>query len=176
MFPAIADVGSAVPADVEDGFAGPVVQGFTLCPGKLTPVNTFRIGRIGAIDSTAMPLAVAAIGATMVSTGRQPVVCGPSGFRCAYKAHEDAGSSTVGAGTKAPKFGRVSGAPPLWWFWRRSTNSTLPGMRLACCFDSLRAAETSWWLAKTFGRTITQPIDSAGNGWNTASPRLSCPV
>jgi 2-aminoethylphosphonate-pyruvate transaminase len=44
-------------------------QGFILYPGKLTAVDTFRVGCIGAIDAAVMRRAVAAIGAAINSMG-----------------------------------------------------------------------------------------------------------
>src|SRR5450755_2463133 len=44
-------------------------QGFILYPGKLTAVETFRVGCIGAIDPAVMRRAVAAIGAAINSMG-----------------------------------------------------------------------------------------------------------
>ncbi len=44
-------------------------KGFVIYPGKLTTVETFRIGCIGAIDADVMRLAVAAIGAAMREMG-----------------------------------------------------------------------------------------------------------
>ncbi len=44
-------------------------QGFILYPGKLTAVETFRVGCIGAIDPAIMRRAVAAIGAAINSMG-----------------------------------------------------------------------------------------------------------
>ena len=44
-------------------------QGFILYPGKLTAVDTFRVGCIGAIDSAVMRRAVAAIGAALDEMG-----------------------------------------------------------------------------------------------------------
>jgi 2-aminoethylphosphonate-pyruvate transaminase len=44
-------------------------RGFILYPGKLTQVETFRVGCIGAIDATVMRRAVEAIGAAMVELG-----------------------------------------------------------------------------------------------------------
>jgi len=44
-------------------------QGFILYPGKLTTVDTFRVGCIGAIDAAVMQRAVAAIDATLKEMG-----------------------------------------------------------------------------------------------------------
>jgi len=44
-------------------------QGFILYPGKLTTVETFRVGCIGAIGAEVMHRAVAAIGATLAEMG-----------------------------------------------------------------------------------------------------------
>jgi 2-aminoethylphosphonate-pyruvate transaminase len=44
-------------------------KGFILYPGKLTTVDTFRVGCIGAIDANVMRLAVAAIGAALSEMG-----------------------------------------------------------------------------------------------------------
>ncbi len=44
-------------------------RGFILYPGKLTRVETFRVGCIGAIDSSALRRAVTAIGATVREMG-----------------------------------------------------------------------------------------------------------
>jgi len=46
-------------------------RGFILYPGKLTQVETFRVGCIGAIDSATLRRAVAAIGATVREMGIQ---------------------------------------------------------------------------------------------------------
>jgi 2-aminoethylphosphonate-pyruvate transaminase len=46
-------------------------RGFILYPGKLTKVETFRVGCIGAIDSRVMREAVAAIGASVADLGIQ---------------------------------------------------------------------------------------------------------
>lgn len=44
-------------------------KGFILYPGKLTAVNTFRVGCIGAIDAEVMQRAVAAIGSALAEMG-----------------------------------------------------------------------------------------------------------
>lgn len=44
-------------------------SGFILYPGKLTRVETFRVGCIGAIDADQMRAAVAAVGAALTSMG-----------------------------------------------------------------------------------------------------------
>jgi 2-aminoethylphosphonate-pyruvate transaminase len=44
-------------------------RGFILYPGKLTTVNTFRVGCIGAIDACVVARAVAAIGASLGEMG-----------------------------------------------------------------------------------------------------------
>jgi len=44
-------------------------KGFILYPGKLTAIDTFRVGCIGAIDAKVIARAVAAIGATMNEMG-----------------------------------------------------------------------------------------------------------
>jgi 2-aminoethylphosphonate-pyruvate transaminase len=44
-------------------------QGFILYPGKLTTVNTFRVGCIGAIDAGVIEGAVAAIAASLGAMG-----------------------------------------------------------------------------------------------------------
>ena len=44
-------------------------KGFILYPGKLTAIDTFRVGCIGAIDARVIARAVSAIGATMTEMG-----------------------------------------------------------------------------------------------------------
>lgn len=44
-------------------------RGFILYPGKLTTIDTFRVGCIGAIDARTIARAVAAIGETLVEMG-----------------------------------------------------------------------------------------------------------
>ncbi len=44
-------------------------RGFLLYPGKLTQIETFRVGCIGAIDATVMQRAVSAIGASLTQMG-----------------------------------------------------------------------------------------------------------
>ncbi len=44
-------------------------KGFILYPGKLTTVDTFRVGCVGAIDSEVMRRALAAVGATLKEMG-----------------------------------------------------------------------------------------------------------
>jgi 2-aminoethylphosphonate-pyruvate transaminase len=44
-------------------------KGFILYPGKLTAVDTFRVGCIGAIDATDMRRAVEAIAVTLQDMG-----------------------------------------------------------------------------------------------------------
>jgi 2-aminoethylphosphonate-pyruvate transaminase len=44
-------------------------KGFILYPGKLTAVETFRVGCIGAVDADVMRRAVAAIGASLDEMG-----------------------------------------------------------------------------------------------------------
>lgn len=56
-------------------------RGFILYPGKLTSVNTFRIGCIGAIDADTMRRAVEAVAATLDEMGitdRRPVDLNPA--------------------------------------------------------------------------------------------------
>lgn len=56
-------------------------RGFILYPGKLTSVNTFRIGCIGAIDANTMRRAVEAVAATLDEMGitdRRPVDLNPA--------------------------------------------------------------------------------------------------
>ena len=52
-----------------DFYEGVRAQGFILYPGKLTQVETFRVGCIGAIDAYAMRQAVVAIGHTLRNMG-----------------------------------------------------------------------------------------------------------
>ena len=49
-------------------------KGFILYPGKLTAVDTFRVGCIGAIDSAVMRQVVAAIGETLSEILISPIV------------------------------------------------------------------------------------------------------
>jgi 2-aminoethylphosphonate-pyruvate transaminase len=44
-------------------------KGFILYPGKLTTIDTFRVGCIGAIDARVIAGAVRAIGTTMLEMG-----------------------------------------------------------------------------------------------------------
>ncbi len=48
---------------------GGAARGFILYPGKLTRVDTFRVGCIGAIDTQHMRSAVQAIGAVLDAMG-----------------------------------------------------------------------------------------------------------
>ncbi len=61
------------PADAAYDFAGFYRRvrdkGFILYPGKLTAIDTFRVGCIGAIDARVIARAVSAIGTTMVEMG-----------------------------------------------------------------------------------------------------------
>ena len=42
-------------------------DGFILYPGKLTRIDTFRVGCIGCIDESVISRAVAAVGATLAT-------------------------------------------------------------------------------------------------------------
>jgi 2-aminoethylphosphonate-pyruvate transaminase len=55
----------------EDFYAAVRDAGYVLYPGKLTQVETFRVGCIGAIDANDMRNAVAAIGRALVTLGLQ---------------------------------------------------------------------------------------------------------
>jgi 2-aminoethylphosphonate-pyruvate transaminase len=50
-------------------YAGAKARGFMLYPGKLTAVETFRVGCIGAIGRNEMQQAVAAVAATLAEMG-----------------------------------------------------------------------------------------------------------
>lgn len=52
-----------------DFYAAVREAGYILYPGKLTQVETFRVGCIGAIDANEMHNAVAAIGRTVAALG-----------------------------------------------------------------------------------------------------------
>ncbi len=52
-----------------DFYAAVRDAGYVLYPGKLTQVETFRVGCIGAIDADDMRRAVAAIGQTLAKLG-----------------------------------------------------------------------------------------------------------
>ena len=53
-------------------------QGFILYPGKLTEVETFRVGCIGAVDAAPLRGAVAAIGAALRAAGVNPAARRPT--------------------------------------------------------------------------------------------------
>ena len=53
-------------------------QGFILYPGKLTEVETFRVGCIGAVDAATLRGAVAAIGAVLRAAGVSPAARRPT--------------------------------------------------------------------------------------------------
>ena len=53
-------------------------QGFILYPGKLTEVETFRVGCIGAVDAATLRGAVAAIGAALRAAGVNPAARRPT--------------------------------------------------------------------------------------------------
>jgi 2-aminoethylphosphonate-pyruvate transaminase len=47
-------------------------SGFVIYPGKLTEVDSFRIGCIGAVDETVMGAVVEAVGRAMAAMGMPP--------------------------------------------------------------------------------------------------------
>jgi 2-aminoethylphosphonate-pyruvate transaminase len=49
-------------------------RGYILYPGKLTQVDTFRVGCIGAIDANEMRNVVSAVGQTLTAMGIKQVV------------------------------------------------------------------------------------------------------
>jgi 2-aminoethylphosphonate-pyruvate transaminase len=53
-------------------YAAAKARGFILYPGKLTEVETFRVGCIGAIDRQAMRQMVAAVADAMHDLGLKP--------------------------------------------------------------------------------------------------------
>ena len=53
-------------------------RGYILYPGKLTQVETFRVGCIGAIDANEMRNVVAAIGATLREMGIRDAAPAPA--------------------------------------------------------------------------------------------------
>ena len=55
--------------DFKRFYAGAKARGFMLYPGKLTAVETFRVGCIGAIGANEMRQAVAAVAATLAEMG-----------------------------------------------------------------------------------------------------------
>jgi 2-aminoethylphosphonate-pyruvate transaminase len=62
----------------KDFYARVREKGFILYPGKLTQVETFRVGCIGAIGPDEMRLAVSAIRDTLREMGIRQIAPGPS--------------------------------------------------------------------------------------------------
>jgi 2-aminoethylphosphonate-pyruvate transaminase len=58
-------------------YAAARARGYILYPGKLTQVETFRVGCIGAIDANEMRNVVGAVGATLKELGISTVAPAP---------------------------------------------------------------------------------------------------